>query len=466
MNEKIKVLDALIISTLKISPEQLCDELTYQSVHQWDSLCHVELILELEKKFSCKISSEQILELISVKALRSFVSSLYEEQDEAPGINKPISSVNTANVFRGLNGIAFDHSAITYIDGSRGILTYRGYSIHQLAKWSSFEEVSWLLLHGELPNAEELTLFRKELSEGRDVPKEVLDIMVALRNASPTEALRTGVSALASYDTNKDEHSTEHHRRTGMRLLAQIPILIAAHHAARQERQLVLPDPDLPFVEHFLWMLRGQAPLEKEIELMNCDFVIHADHSSNASTFSARVATGCQVDMYGVFTAAISTFAGDLHGGAIEKVMEMLDEIGEPENTPLYVQERRAQNKPIMGFGHRVYRTEDPRVRHLRDAAWQASQLSGDLRYFKIIQALELEMKPYARHGIDANVDLYAGLLYRLLNLPNDLSIPIFIAARVSGWIAHALEQRENNVLIRPLLHYIGKAERNHPKTL
>jgi citrate synthase len=451
-------IDGIVASVLGLKPDALTDALSYQSIHQWDSLAHVDLMVALEQQFGRKIDQDTIVELVTLKALRRWAAGTTQAPPAAP---EP--AAQEPHLYRGLNGIHFDSSRITRIDGVNGVLEYRGYSIHELAELSSFDEVAYLLLRGALPSADEMRVFGAELAAARAVPPQVLALARQLRDTQPLEALRTCVSALGGFDPRARDDSEAARRAVGVSLLARIPILIAAHHAARQGRALVMPDPDLPLVEHLLWMLKGEAPGALEAELMNCDFVVHADHSSNASTFAARVATGCRADMYGVVTAAIATFAGDLHGGAVERVMEMIDEIGEPAKAAAYVAARRGRNLPVMGFGHRVYRTEDPRVRHLRDAAWRASVARGEMRGFRIIQALEAQMEPYARHGIDANVDLYAGLLYRMLGWPNELSVPLFVAARMAGWAAHALEQDANNILIRPLLHYAGASQLAHP---
>ena len=455
--QKHQQLDQIVAAVLGVGAAQLNDELSYQSIHQWDSLSHVDLMLALEKHYQCKIDQDLMTELVTLKALRQWATKTGKVAEPAPmPATGPV-------LYRGLNGIHFDRSRITRIDGINGVLEYCGYSIHDLAELSSFDDVAYLLHFGALPGAAEMQAFQAQLRAARTLPDSVARLMRDLCHAHPVEAVRTGVSALGSFDPNANDPSQAARRAVGVRLLAQIPLLIATHHAARSGRELVIPDATLPLIEYLLWMLKGEAPTALEVQLMNCDFVIHADHSSNASCFAARVATGCQVDMYGVITAAISTFAGDLHGGAIERVMEMIDSIGSVENTARFVAQRRASNLPVMGFGHRVYRTEDPRVRHLRAAALRASEERGDLTGFQIIQALEKEMAPYARHGIEANVDLYAGLLYRMLGLPNDLSVPLFIAARIAGWAAHALEQDANNILIRPLLHYSGQSGLKHP---
>jgi citrate synthase len=209
-------------------------------------------------------------------------------------------------------------------------------------------------------------------------------------------------------------------------------------------------------------MLFGKAPSPSIVRFIEKDLIMHADHSANASAFAARVAIGCRANLHAAITAAIAAFSGSLHGGAAERVMDLIDAVGTPENAATYVRDCLDRNQPVMGFGHRVYRVEDPRVRHLREAARDLSREQGDMRGLAIIEAVVQAMEPYARHGVGPNVDLYAGLVYRLLGLPDDLAVPIFVAGRMAGWVAQALEQKSNNVLIRPLLHYTGATGREY----
>ena len=448
--------DPVIARVLGIDAAHLTDDLEYQSIQQWDSLRHVALMLALEETYGTKIDDSQMLELHSVAAIRAYVATLGQPRREsapaAPAATVPGQPV----VHRGLEGIYFDRSQIARIDGEHGILEYRGYSIHDLAEHATFEQVAYLLIHGELPTAEAAGAFSAALAQARNVPAPVLALMHSLAHVHPMEALRSGVSLLGAYDPDCADLSRDAQLRCGIRLLAQVPILVAAHYAARQGRELAMPASDAPFAAHLLQMLHGKAASDFAVEVIDRDLIVHADHSSNASTFALRVVVGCRSGMYAAMTAAIAAFAGMLHGGAAEKVMDLIDDVGDAGNAAAYVAHKLERNEPVMGFGHRVYRTEDPRVRHLRDAALQASREQGDLHEYQTVQAVVEAMRPYARHGMDANVDLYAGLVYRKLGLPDELAVPMFVIGRMAGWLAQALEQYDNNVLIRPLLQYVG----------
>jgi len=359
-------------------------------------------------------------------------------------------------IHRGLANVFFDRTRITSIDGRAGELRHRGYSIHELAERASFEEMAHLLIQGRLPGRAELDAFDAALRAARGVPAPVGEILQRLAQAHPMDALRTGVSALAAFDPDRDDDSREALVRKGTRLVAGIPTLIAVHHALRTGREPVAPSPTLPHAANLLFMLTGKPPSEREARVLDTDLVLHADHGANASTFVARVVRGTRSDLHAAVTAAIAAFAGPLHGGAVEGVMEMLEEIGEPGRVDAVLRERRARRQPVMGFGHRVYRTEDPRARHLRQLARELSEESGEGEAFAILDRLVEAMRPYARHGVDVNVDFYAGALYRMLRLPRDLTVPLFAAGRIAGWVAQVLEQDERNILIRPRLAYEG----------
>lgn len=447
--------DMLVADTLGIDHASLDDDLEYQSIQQWDSLRHVALMLALEKSFSVKIDNDLMLELSTVGAIRAFADGLL--QTKTPHA-QDINAKHT--VHRGLVGVHFDRSAIARIDGERGMLEYRGYSIHDLARGCSFEEVAHLLIHGDLPDAVRKAAFASEIARARCLPEPVEALIRSLAHVHPMEALRTGVSLLGAHDPDSGDLSREAQLRCGIRLFAQVPMLIALHHRARQGLPWTVPDADTPFAAHFLHMLHGVAPSGFAVDVVDRDLIVHADHSSNASAFALRVVVGCRSNMHAAMTSAISAFSGMLHGGAAEQVMTLIDEVGTPSAAADYVREKHVRNEPVMGFGHRVYRTEDPRVRHLRDAALAASRLQGDTREYEVVQAVVEAMQPYARHGVDANVDLYAGLAYRKLGLPDDLAVPVFVVGRMAGWLAHAMEQLDNNILIRPLLEYVGPTGR------
>ena len=366
-------------------------------------------------------------------------------------------------VRRGLMGVYFDRSSICEIDGRAGELRYRGYSIHDLAARSTFEETAFLLLRGRLPTADELAGFEAELVDARQLPAPVLDLIRALRDGHPMDVLRTTVSALAVVDPEVRDTSLEATGRKAVRLTSQVPMIVAAHHRIRQGLEPVVPDPSLGHAANFLWMLGGEAPGPRAARLLDVDTILHAEHGSNASSFAARVVTGTDADLHGAIVAAIAALAGPAHGGAAENVMKMVREIGSPDQAAEYVRAKRAAKEPVMGFGHRVYRAEDPRARHLRDGVRSLSEELGQPHWYETVEAIVEAMAPYARHGVHVNVDFYAGVIYPLLGIPEDLFVPIFAIGRVPGWAAQSLEQLSANILIRPLTLYDGARPRPYP---
>jgi citrate synthase len=363
-------------------------------------------------------------------------------------------------IHRGLKGVYFDRSRVCYIDGRAGELRYRGYSIHDLAQHSTFEETCHLLLKGELPTRAELDDFTTELKAARRLPEGVVEIIRAVRTAHPMDVLRTGVSALAAFDPETADKSPEATLRKGIRLTAQVPMLVAAHEHLRNGREPVAPDPKLGHAANFLYMLKGRAPSADAARLMEMDMVLHAEHGSNASSFAARVVAGTDADLHGAITAAVAALAGPAHGGAAENVMRMAQEIGDASRAAQYVKDKRAAGEPVMGFGHRVYRAEDPRARHMRAGVEKLSREMGQPQWYQILEAVVAAMKPYARHGVNVNVDFYAGVVYFLNGIAEDLFVPIFAVGRVPGWTVQVLEQLENNILLRPLTQYTGPEAR------
>lgn len=367
---------------------------------------------------------------------------------------------NEPRIYRGLKDVYFERSATTFIDGKAGELRYRGYSIHDLAGNSTFEETGYLLLHGELPTRRELAAFDNELKAARQLSAPVLDIIAAVKQAHPMDVLRTAVSALAAYDPETADSSREATLRKGVRLTAQVPMIIAAHERIRNGQQPVPPDPSLPHAANFVWMLKGEKPSEDAARLLDTDLVLHAEHGSNASSFTARVVIGTEANIHAAMTAAVAALSGPAHGGAAEDVMRMAQEIGDPANVAAYVKAKRAAKEPITGFGHRVYRAEDPRARHMREGVKRLSKEMGQPKWYEILEALVKEMAPYARHGVNVNVDFYSGVIYYLHGIPQDLFVPIFAVGRVPGWTVQILEQQASNILIRPLTLYSGPAPR------
>jgi citrate synthase len=363
-------------------------------------------------------------------------------------------------IHRGLKGVYFDRSRVCFIDGRAGELLYRGYSIHDLAERSTFEETCHLLLYGELPDRAQLSALEAELKAARTLPAAAYEIIRSIARAHPMDVLRTTVSALAAFDPNAADNAPEAVRRKAVRLTSQVPMIVAAHEAIRNGREPVAPDPALPHAANFLYMLKGQKPSALAAHLMDVDMILHAEHGSNASSFTARVVAGTEANLHAAVTAAIAALSGPAHGGAAENVMRMAQEVGDPARAAEYVKTKRAAKEPVMGFGHRVYRTEDPRARHMRAGVEQLSRDLGQPQWYRILAALVEAMKPYARHGVNVNVDFYAGVVYYLNGIAEDLFVPIFAVGRVPGWAVQVLEQMENNILIRPLTLYDGPAPR------
>jgi citrate synthase len=357
---------------------------------------------------------------------------------------------------RGLKGVYFDRSPCTFIDGKAGELRYRGYSIHDLAEHSSFEETAWLLLHGELPNKQQLAAFEADLKAARKLPAPVTDIIRAIKTAHPMDVLRTAASALAAFDPETADNSREATVRKAVRLTSQVPMIVAAHSRIRGGQEPVPADPALNHAANLLWMLTGKMPSADAAQLIDRDLILHAEHGSNASSFAARVVIGTEANLHAAIVAAIAALSGPAHGGAAEDVMKMAEEIGDPSRAADYVKEKRKAGIAVTGFGHRVYRAEDPRARHMRAGVERLSKEMGEPKWFEILQAVVTAMAPYARHGVNVNVDFYSGVVYHLLGIKRDLFVPIFAIGRVPGWVVQVLEQLENNILLRPLTLYNG----------
>lgn len=365
-------------------------------------------------------------------------------------------------LYRGLQGVYFDRTQTTYIDGSNGVLEYRGYNIHDLAKKSTFEEVAYLLIYGDLPNQKQFEDFDTILKSSRSLPKKTFSVIENIKHSHPMDVLRTIVSMLASFDEDRDDNSVEATIRKGIRLTAQVPTIVMAHHNIRNNRKPIEPDNNLNHAGNFLYMLKGEKPSQNAINLMDKDFVLHADHGSNASAFTARVVSGTSADIHGAITAGIAALSGPSHGGAAEDVMQMAREIKTPENAESYVKNLLSNKKRVMGFGHRVYRAEDPRAIHLKEDVKKLSNELGQSEWYEILISVQKAMAPYSRRGIHVNVDFFAGVIYHLNGIPQDLFVPIFTVGRIPGWTVQIVEQFQHNILIRPLLHYTGERDRKY----
>jgi len=361
----------------------------------------------------------------------------------------------TAKSPAGLEGVVAASSSIGDVDGINGVLIYQGYNIHDLARDSNFEEVVYLLWHGRLPKRTELDELRRAIADNQTLPEEVVTLLRnAPRDADSMDVLRTAVSALAFYDKQSRDLSREGALRTATRLTGQLPVLVAAIDRLRNNQEPIAPKPELNIATNFLYMLKGEMPSEREARVFDAALVLHADHELNASTFTGRVVAGTLANMYGAVTAAIAALSGPLHGGANTNVMKMLLEIGSVDRAEEWLKEALAQKKKIMGFGHRVYRTEDPRATHLRRFSKEMGETHGDTHWFEISRTLEEVMQ--REKGLYPNVDFYSGSTYYMMGIPLDLFTPIFAVSRISGWTGHILEQYANNRLIRPRAEYTG----------
>lgn len=355
----------------------------------------------------------------------------------------------------GLEDVVVSTSEICFIDGDEGRLLYRGYNIHDLVAHSTFEEVVYLLWHGALPTRKELDAFIRELAAHRRLPAKVMTILRTLpRKAAPMDVLRTGVSTLGMFDPDGDDNSREASVRKALRLTAQIPTLVAAWARIRKGKEPVAPSARLSHAANFLWMLFGARPTELSAKAFDTCLILHADHEYNASTFSGRITASTLSDMYSAVTSAIGTLKGPLHGGANEQVIRMLMEIGDPARAEGWVRQALAQKRRIMGFGHRVYHTEDPRATHLRRLSEELGRQAGDLKWYEISRIVEREVK--TEKGLYPNVDFYSASTYHAMGIDPDLFTPIFAVSRISGWTAHILEQYAHNRLIRPRAEYTG----------
>jgi citrate synthase len=362
----------------------------------------------------------------------------------------------TASGGKGLEGIVAANSGICWIDGARGILSYRGIDIHDLAEFSTFEETTYLLWNGVLPNELALREFQTQLSLARGLDFRIVDMLRSIpASATPMEVLRTAVSALSFYDADEKDSSHDANVRKCFHLTAQMAMIVAIYDRLRKGLEIVPPDRSLNHAANFLWMLNGIKPSETAVKTMDMALVLHAEHELNASTFAARVIAATLSDVHSAVTGAIGALKGPLHGGANEGVMRMLYAIDKAGADPVeYVKGMLAARQKISGFGHRVYKTEDPRATHLRRMSKQLGEDAGQTKWYEISRAIELYIN--ADKKLNANVDFYSASTYATLGIDVDLYTPIFALSRIAGWTAHIIEQLDDNRLIRPRAEYIG----------
>ena len=358
----------------------------------------------------------------------------------------------------GLRGVVAAQSKIGDVNGEEGILIYQGYNIHDLAENSTFEEVIYLLWNARLPKKDELEDLKGQFQANYEAPPEIIEMMKTFpKTADPMDVLRTSVSALDFYD--KDGHGTdrENAMKAAIKLTAQMPTIVAAWERLRNGKDIVAPDKSLSIAENFLYMLRAEKPESDEARMFDICLILHADHELNASTFTTRVVSGTLADVYGAVTAGIAALAGPLHGGANTKVMESLLKIGEVENVESWLNKKLENKEKVMGIGHAVYKTEDPRATWLRKFSKQLGEKKGETKWYEMSEKLEKLM--HEKKGMFPNVDFYSASTYYLMGIPLDLYTPIFAISRISGWTGHILEQYADNKLIRPRAEYVGERD-------
>ncbi|MDX6306622.1 MAG: citrate synthase [Blastocatellia bacterium] len=368
------------------------------------------------------------------------------------------SAAGTA-VSTGLRGVIAASSSIGDVDGEKGELIYQGVNIHDLATKSTFEEVVFLLWNGRLPKRNELDELKKNLAASYALPDQIIELIKGMyarvpASAEPMDALRTVVSAMAMFDEESRDLSRETSIRIATRLTARFPTIVATMERVRNDLDPVAPNPNFNIATNFLYMLKDEVPDEFDAHVLDVALILQADHELNASTFTARVVAGTLADMYSCVTAALGALSGPLHGGANTAVMKTLLEIGSVDKVEGYLTDALAKKKKIMGFGHAVYRTEDPRATHLRRFSKEMGERKGDTKWYEMTAKIEQLMK--SSKGLLPNVDAYSASTYYMMGIPLDLYTPIFAISRISGWTAHILEQYADNKLIRPRAEYIG----------
>ncbi len=379
----------------------------------------------------------------------------------SPGSPAPSRGGPSTQVAEGLEGIVAAESRICFVDGVEGRLIYQGYDIHDLVAHAGFEEVAYLLWHGDLPTRAQLDALNEDLIAARTLPAPVLDLLRGFpRDVPPMDALRTATSALGIYDPESRDNSQGANLRKSVRLTAQTATIVAAIGRRRAGNDPVAPDPSLSHAANFLSMLWGRPPDDTSVKTIEIALILHADHELNASTFAARVTAATLADMHSAITSAIGTLKGPLHGGANEAVMRLLLSIGDPAKVIPTAREMLAAKKKIPGFGHRVYRTEDPRATHLRKMSEELGRRKGEPKWFEMSRALEQFM--LSEKTIYANVDFYSATSYYYLGIPLELFTPVFAVSRISGWTAHVLEQLADNRIIRPRAEYVGPRGRTY----
>ena len=362
---------------------------------------------------------------------------------------------------KGLKNGYFDRTTSSLIVAKPGKLLYRGYNIDDLARFSTFEETTYLLLHGSLPTHSKLDELDATLKANRELPQEVQNIIRIYRNAHPMDVLRGAVSAMSLSDPDILDVSPQGALKKGIRLTSAVATMVAFHHRVRHGLEPIKPDPELTHAGNFLYMLFGERPDADDTSLMDTDLILHAEHGANASAFAARVAASTGADFWAAITAAVAVLKGPKHGGAAEGAIRMAQEVGSEENAEAYVENIIANRGRVMGFGHPVYDDVDPRSVHLKAEAKALGERRGQTKWFSIIEAVTNTeaMKKRAKRGIAPNVDLWSGAIYSLLGIPDDLFVPLFAVGRMPGWTLHVFEQYSVRDILRPRLLYAGPVD-------
>ncbi len=362
---------------------------------------------------------------------------------------------------KGLDDVYVKESSICLVDGVKGRLLYRGWDIRDLAEHSSFEETVYILIHGRLPTRKELEDAKQAFSENRPIGPEVVKLLRCMpADAPPIDVLRTAVSYLSNFDKERDDPTRGANMRKAQRLIGKFPTLVATAQRIREGKRPVAPDPSLGIAEDFLRMLTGKRPDALSAKVLDVALILHADHSMNASAFAATVAASTLADLYSAIVAAIATLKGPLHGGANEAALKTMLTIGKPETAEAFVLNTLQSHGKIFGFGHRVYKTWDPRAIILREYARRLSELRGQQDLFHVAEIVQdTVVRELSAKHIYPNVDFYSGLTYHLLGAPTDLFTPIFAVSRIAGWTAHVIEYWEDNRLVRPLDYYVGPTD-------
>jgi 2-methylcitrate synthase len=363
-------------------------------------------------------------------------------------------------LIRGLEGVVAATTRLCDLDGVNGRLAYQGYAIEDLARHASFEEVVWLLWHGELPRADEMTAFRKELTEAGPLPSEAVKVLKLLpKTMHPMRVLQMGVALLGGLDPDAEDSSPEANRRKAVRLVARVSSLTTAFHRIRIGRRPIAPRSDLSHAANFLYMLSGRKPRVVPTRAFEAALVLYAEHELNASTFTARVVASTLADMHSAVSAAVGALKGPLPGGAGEAVMRTLEEIGQPGNADSFTRQTLAEKRRLMGFGHRVYKAGDPRAKILRTLAAKACRNSSEAVWYET--AIKLHEAVHREKGLIPNVDFYSAPLFKALGIPVDLFVPVIAVSRIAGWTANLMEQYQDNRLIRPRADYVGPSARD-----